>query len=309
MRLGLANTIDLFASRWVDISHVESVCLTLGPYRNLTTLTAATLFLHPNCQVLNHARDRIYGNPEVDFLGSYDRKQFDRFIKYAIRISGRGQRGGSGGSITYSHAFDEGHALREIFDGTGMGLTKKKIVCLLWKESLRTSNLIRKRNIDLKELLESDNRLCFLMPIRNPLDCAVSNLRSGHFKLFQGLGKATEVSYIVQAILDEFTWFASLRERFPKRFFYFFEHRITRKVLTDLAQFLKLEPSERWLSNALSAMVLKPGYHHDQETIDQYLDYLKLLEPKFPGLASELRVFADESSQVTIDKRALNKPA
>ena len=37
------DAADLAASRGVDISACKSVCLALGPYRNLTTLTAATL--------------------------------------------------------------------------------------------------------------------------------------------------------------------------------------------------------------------------------------------------------------------------
>ncbi|MEM7479491.1 MAG: hypothetical protein AAF483_31280, partial [Planctomycetota bacterium] len=76
---------DLVESLTRDIGECQSVCLALGPYRNLTTLTAATLFLHPNCQVLNHAGSRIYGNTEVDFLADYSRERFDRFIQFAIQ--------------------------------------------------------------------------------------------------------------------------------------------------------------------------------------------------------------------------------
>ena len=92
---------DLVASRSLDIRDCETVCLALGPYRNLTTLTAATLFLHPNCQVLNHAGNRIYGNEEVDFLSNYSKERFDRFIQFATQISIQGARGDVGGSITH----------------------------------------------------------------------------------------------------------------------------------------------------------------------------------------------------------------
>ena len=102
----LTDRIDLMTSRFIDIKDCQSVCLTLGPYRNLTTLTAATLFLHPNCQVLNHAGKRIFGNRKVDFLSDYSKDKLDRFIQFAIKISSKGQRGKLGGSIIYSHAFD-----------------------------------------------------------------------------------------------------------------------------------------------------------------------------------------------------------
>jgi len=60
-RLWLSDNIDIFSSRNMDINNIESVCITLGPYRNLTTLTASVLFLHPNCKVLNYAARRVYG--------------------------------------------------------------------------------------------------------------------------------------------------------------------------------------------------------------------------------------------------------
>ncbi|MHB8529324.1 MAG: hypothetical protein ACYC8V_07420, partial [Caulobacteraceae bacterium] len=41
------------------VDGVRRTAVILGPYRNLTTLTASVLALHPQCQVLNHASDRI----------------------------------------------------------------------------------------------------------------------------------------------------------------------------------------------------------------------------------------------------------
>lgn len=67
----LADGVDLFMSRSIDISACKSVCLAIGPTGNLTTLTAATLFLHPDCQVLNHGGTRIFGNKQIDFLSDY----------------------------------------------------------------------------------------------------------------------------------------------------------------------------------------------------------------------------------------------
>ena len=119
---------DLMASCTLDIEECKTVCLTLGPYRNLTTLTAATLFLHPHCQVLNHAGSRIFENQAVNFLADYSRAKFDRFIQFAIQISGGGKRGNFGGSITYSHAFDTQHKLKTIFADTEADLVKKQII-------------------------------------------------------------------------------------------------------------------------------------------------------------------------------------
>ena len=202
----LIDYIDLTASLSIDVKECKSVCLTLGPYRNLTTLTAATLFLHPNCQVLNHGGKRIFGCRQLDFLSDYSEEKLNRFIQYAIRISTKGKRGAHGGSIKFSHAFDNKHAMKEVFRGTGDGILKKEIKCLFWKESLMTSNMIRQKNVDLGTIFERDQRLRFILPIRNPLDCAISNIKTGGVNRFKGLKtKSTEIE-VVQAILDEILW-------------------------------------------------------------------------------------------------------
>ena len=59
-RLRLTDVIDPGRSRCVDIKYVGYVCLTPGPYRNLTTLTVSVLYLHPDYQVLNHAGTRLF---------------------------------------------------------------------------------------------------------------------------------------------------------------------------------------------------------------------------------------------------------
>lgn len=286
-----SDTIDLVTSRYLDIQDVKSVCLLLGPYRNLTTLTAATLFLHPACQVLNHAGMRIYGNEQVDFLQNYNRGTFDRFVQFAIKISGKGQRGDQGGSITYSHAFDPQHETRKVYADTGLKLRKKNVKCLLWKESLRTSNIIHERSVDLAHIFAEEDRLLFLLPIRNPLDCAVSNLKTGHFQHFPGLAKGASVYDVVQAILDEIFWFAELKEQFPNRFFYFFQHEISHEILCDLLKFLRLYQDEAWVANALSVMKIKSGYSHENDLVDFYKDYIHGNGTGYPDISAGLLKF------------------
>lgn len=283
---------DLLASRVLDIRDCEVVCLALGPYRNLTTLTAATLFLHPHCQVLNHAGNRIYGNAEVDFLSTYSKARFDRFIQYAIQISIKGTRGDAGGSITHSHAFDAHHAMKDVFLDAGGELIKSQINCLFWKESLATSNLIREKNIDLEVLLNQEARLRFLMPIRNPLDCALSNLKTGHAYRFRGLGKDVTVVQVLQAILEEIQWFATCQATRPDRFFYYLEHSISREMLLEMAAFLRLDPDDVWLSRALKVMVSKSSYKHDSGLLASYRSMVERQFSRFPVLAKQLLAFA-----------------
>jgi len=293
LKYRLADLVDLKTSQFMDIQGVESVCLTLGPYRNLTTLTASALFLHPNCQVLNHAGSRIYSNKQINFLLDYNKTKLDRFIQFAIKISSKGQKGAMGGSITHSHAFDSKYGMKDVYTKKGLELTKDQIKCLFWKESHLTSNLIRQKNIELGDIFEKESRLRFLLPIRNPLDCALSNLTTGHVKNFMELDKGATIVEVVQAVLDEIFWFAELKERFPDRFFYYFEHEISKEMLVGLAEFLQLEADESWITNALCVMKSNSHYEHDSELVCFYRDYVSDKGSRFPSLSKGLLHFID----------------
>jgi hypothetical protein len=278
--LRLSKRRDLAAARNLPIEDVRTVCLFLGPYRNLTTLTASILFLHPNCQVLNHAANRIFHDSRTDFFDGYDDEKFDTFVRYAIYASGGGGRGMLGGSITHSHAFDEGHVTRELFESTGSKLIKEKIYSLIWKESLRTSNRIRKTGIDLGTIFAKNSRLRFLLPVRNPIDCAVSNIKSGHAKLFPGLDPDAPVEKVVEAILDEFKWVRSWERKHPDRFFIYFEPEFAEETLVRLADFLKVEMNEEWKRNALAAFEIKKRYEHPEPLA---MHYRRLVHERFGG--------------------------
>jgi hypothetical protein len=247
--------------------------------------------LHPHCQVLNHAGDRIFGNKNVDFLSDFTVDRLNRFIQFAIRISTKGHRSQLGGSIAFSHAFDPKHHVSQTFTQTGLGLLKNHVYCLFWKESLRTANLIRDKGIDLRKILSTDGRLRFLLPIRNPLDCAVSNLKTGHVEMLNGVDAGSPLPEVVEAILDEIQWFASLQEDFPDRFFYFLEHSISREMLVRLAEFLDLAPDDDWVSNAPDVMVTKSHYDHGPRLMDFFQDTVRSKFSCFPTLCGELQQF------------------
>ena len=162
----------IVASKAIGTENVRTVCLALGPYRNLTTLTASILFLHPNCQVLNHAGERIFGDSRLDFLRQYSDAIFEGFLRYAICISQGGKRGAYGGSITLSHAFDEEHEMQQLFQAAGGKLLKEDVRSLFWKESLLISSYIRENAVDLSDLFSRNDKLRFLQPVRSPIDCA-----------------------------------------------------------------------------------------------------------------------------------------
>lgn len=71
----------------------------LGTNRNLTSLTAALLALHPNCQVLNHGF-KVF--KKHNFITDPDQR--DAFCEAAIATSSQMIVGPQGGSIMASHA-------------------------------------------------------------------------------------------------------------------------------------------------------------------------------------------------------------
>jgi hypothetical protein len=233
----------------------------LGPYRNLTTLTAAVLFLHPQCQVLNHAGIRIFGG-ERDLFEEYSSRRVDEFIRYAIRLSAGGARGAYGGSITLSHAFDGHHRVRSLFEQAGLPLVKNDIRALLWKESHRIANRIHDPSMDLDGFFSADSRLRFLMPVRNPLDCSVSNIRTGHVRFFKGLRDSKDVGEVCEAVLDEIRRVLDVAKQFPGRVLYFFEHSIDDQMLISIEEFLQINHNADWLRLAREAMTSTSRYVH-----------------------------------------------
>ena len=287
------DQIDRCASEKVLVRDIRSICLMLGPYRNLTTLTAAVLFLHPNCQVLNHAGDRIIGRDELDFLSEFSSIRLDRFAQYAIKISNRGRRGTRGGSITVSHAFLSNPKILEAFERANLDIVKPHIQSLFWKESLRVSQLLRSGSFDIESALAKDERLRFMLPIRNPIDCAVSNIRTRHVRLFPGLSRESNTIEVVRAILDEIFWFADLEKAFPERFLSFTQTEVSPGLFAKVCQFLEMSSDDTWISTANDLMQVRSRYKHDQDLIEQYQAEIYARRDDYPELVDRLSVFGN----------------
>ncbi|MDX1388229.1 MAG: hypothetical protein R3344_03515 [Acidobacteriota bacterium] len=249
---------------------LRSLCIFLGPYRNLTTLTASMLALHPHCQVLNHAGERVFEDKRIDFLSDYTDDKFYTFCKFAITASQGGQHGDYGGSITLSHAFEHPKT-REVYERRfGNSLLREQVRSIAWKESLRVANFIREHDLDIPALLERNPKVRFLMPVRNPMDCAVSNARTGHVEHFKGLKPDAPIAAILEALLVEYAWFARLEERFPGSFFSFHQDEVDAERLRGLSRFLDLDAPETWIQDALTVYDVTGKYTHPSELVERY---------------------------------------
>lgn len=263
----LNNLADYFGPFFYrnKIKDIKNLAILLGPYRNLSTLTASVFSLHPNCQVLNHAGRRVF-NKEIDFLKNYSEKRFNKFLMFAVYASIRGKRGNYGGGIFHSHAFDHDILKKKYYSRYKKHL-KKNIRCIFWKESLRVSNHIK--NININEILSKNKKLKFILPVRNPIDCAYSNLKTGHYKIFGN--KIKNIDECLEEIFREFIFFLKLKEKYPLNFFYFFQDEFN-KQLPEMASFLDIPKEEIWLNDSLEVIKMRSTYSYDKKIVSKYLE-------------------------------------
>lgn len=286
--------VHIFLSRKIPVENISTICVTLGPYRNLTTLSASIIALHPNCQVLNHGGRRVLYDKRLDFLLNNNDDILNTFLKYAIFISQRGRRGNYGGSIVFSHAFDKTHKVREIYTKRfGSNLLHNEIKTLFWKESLMTTNHIRDNHVDLEELFSKNQSIKFLMPIRNPIDCAISNLKTNHFSEFNNLTWNCSPELVVDKILDEYLWYFKLKLFHSDRFFHYYEHEFSRITLIELSNFLNVEADEEWIEDSLDVFVILSKYNHSRSLIEYYRKGVVEKFSNFPNERDKLLRFVD----------------
>jgi hypothetical protein len=279
---------------------LESVCILLGPFRNLTTLTCAVLGLHPNCTVLNHAGLRILPNPRLNFLSDGSQERFREFVRYAGFASRTGSGGPYGGDIRFSHAFDFA-PMREAQEKL-KALGRASTTCLVWKDSQRVTNFLRSAGMNVSRLLQQNAKLRFLLPIRNPIDCAISNLRTGHFQfLSRELSAESPIEHVVAAVLDEIAWFVALRESSgqPERFFFYFEHEMGREVLERMLAFLALSRDESYLDAATEAFRIGRPRRKEQRVIARYAEQVSEKFDRQPEIRDGLLKFAGSSERGT----------
>jgi len=284
---------ELYKAKDIDTTPVNTVGLIVGPYRNLTTLTGSVLMLHPNCQVLNHAGMRILNWKCLNFMRNPTRETWERFIRYAIYISGRGQRGDYGGSVTFSHAFQHEDILGKYEDRYGDKLIKNKINSVIWKESLRISKYIKNHNIKIETLIDEFSGLRFIQPIRNPLDCARSNIKTNMTDRFEELGKKASMQETLSEILLEYKWFLDKKQKEQDRFFYFMEYDFNQQMLENLVKFLELEPEKQWIDDVLEIYEQKSTYQHSKQEINYFKREVKNIFEEYPGFVEEMLNFVN----------------
>lgn len=263
------------------------LAIILGPYRNLSTLTAATLSLHPECLALNHAAERLLADPKSDFFTHANPETLAHFIEAAREASTTRKRGNLGGSILHSHAYDD-TALSALYAKRfGANEIKPKAECLVWKDSMR----VQKRLMAEKGLFD---RLCsafpdirFLLPMRDILDCTQSNLSTAHIK-FLGGSRRMPIVRAVDRVLDAFVWALEQRERHPDRVFVLTQGDDPPAIFSALADFLGLSRDKTWLGDVSDAFKIRPGPEHDPQAVAYALKATRTRFARWPEILERM---------------------
>jgi hypothetical protein len=228
---------------------VMSVGLFLCPNRNLTTLTAAMLSLHPHVQVLNHGFERLQAAGLLRFLHSGRGDDLENFLRGAIGMSEYGRRGDYGGSILLSHAYDR-PAIRSAYaQRYADAALKAEIRCVIWKDGARLREYLKANNLDPVALAERHPRLRFISPLRQPVAHLRSLQRYYATELpvyirssLPDLSPQSVARYILSAHADFLNW----SERLPTQFFSFSEADLGSSGALRLLAFLSTAGDQAW---------------------------------------------------------------
>lgn len=245
----------LRADERATLDGLKTIVMPIGPYRNLTTLMAAAFALHPRALVLNHAADRLWLKRGLDLIRTPRPAVRNRFLRAAVRLAQGGRRGGYGGSILKAHAFEDSLLRERYRTRYGDRILKPGAKVLFWKDSMRILNRIRQKPGRLGGLLEGVDDVKFVLPVRNPIHCAHSNLRTGHARHLIPRGERTLPGVLAQ-ILDTIHWICTKPE-LDGRLMLVWEHEWSEATLSALSRFCGMDDEPGWRRDTIEALPIR----------------------------------------------------
>lgn len=268
---------------------ITTVVLPLGPYRNLTTMTAALFALHPNAVVLNHAAYRVFGT-RFDPFDAPDPVRWRSFKALALRLLQHGRKSSYGGNVLLSHAFRD-TALRPLYaERFADVLLKPGATSLFWKDSMRFQNRFVAGRPDLGTFLVANAEAVFLFPVRDPMDCARSNIATGRWR---HLVPPQDRSFapVLTRILESLRWFRARERARPDRFWSFTERELGPGFFERFATFARLGPDPVWLADAPRAVQIAPRSEHSPQNRDLYAGLVADIFADDPAMRARLERF------------------
>jgi hypothetical protein len=277
-----------------SLEQLKTICIFLGPHRNLTTLTASVLALHPNCQILSHAGPRVFPVVERNFLDDYSEEKMNNFLHFAYVMSQTADRGEYGGSITVTHPFRDHEIIRETYRKRyGRKMVKDRVDCLIWKEAHLVQNYVDEHIIDLGTILEKNDKLRLIMPVRNPLHVALSFFSRDRFmdKFYKHLDR-NDLESVLDDILGKMSRTIELSEAHPKQVMVFFENEISKDLFVRMADFLNISPDALWIKDTLRCFDVQPAvYDIGPELQQSFMSKVKTLFGNSPSALSKFEQY------------------
>lgn len=197
-------------------------------------------------------------------------------MQTAVRLSQGGTRGGYGGDVRLSHVFDSNSLKQIYFENFGDRVLaeNKNITTLLWKDSMRITNYMLKSGINPGEIANKVPGIKFLVPIRNPIDCAVSNIKTGHDRHLIPQNDINEET-VIYRILDLLRWFDDQSRIAPDSFFFFTEREMNNETAKKMCQFIGIEYRNYWGNSILDNLNIRSGYSHNRMVKASYKEMIK----------------------------------
>jgi len=247
---------------------MKNLIIMLGPYRNLTTVTVSTISLHPEVMILNHGVEKVLGKEEIDFFtGDFSHEKVENFKQLILDTSEN--------KSYNNHAFKVERMKKTFNKRYKKGKDYSAIKTLLWKETMRITNILSANKSKMQEILDERPDVKFLLPIRNPIDCTMSNA-NGMWKYLVGGVEGTffneQVSIFdnpslsanrryLNIILESHAWFINLMGNYPDRFMCFFENEMTNEgTLDQICDFMNIRHSAEWKDDVRKVWVMKGPY-------------------------------------------------
>lgn len=282
-------SIPLREEELAAADRITNVVLPLGPYRNLTTMTAALFALHPQSVVLNHAAMRVFGT-RFDPFDDLSPERWRAFKAASTRLLRHGRKSSYGGNVLYSHAFRGGALSRLYAERFGDVLLKPAATTLFWKDSMRFQNRFEAGDPAIEAWLAANDQTVFIFPVRDPMDCARSNRATGHWHHLVPKDQA-EFGPILRRVLEALRWFRRLERQDPARFWSFTEAELGVGFPARFAAFCRIAPDPVWLADAPQAIQVAPRGEHRPENRALYAELLDEIFADDPDMRARLEVF------------------
>lgn len=268
---------------------ITAVVLPLGPYRNLTTMTAALFALHPQAVVLNHAADRVFASRHDPF-DAPSPERWRAFKAVALRLLRHGRKSSYGGNVLLSHAF-RGRPIAAVYaDRFGDVLAKPAATTLFWKDSMRFQNRFEAGDPRIDDFIAAVPGAVFIFPVRNPMDCARSNLATGHVRHLVPKDRSN-FDAALRRVLEALRWFRARERADPARFWSFTEAELGGDFFVRFAAFARLPADPAWLADAPRAVEIARRSEHKPGRPQLYARLVAELFADDPDMRARLERF------------------